>query len=289
MKLSEFERNYLITTVNSSNLNNIDFFIDLYGYSQTKPDQAPVFGNEATTYRLHVITKGVVYYTHDEQMVKLTKNSCFVLDPTQKTFFRTSRSQPASYYWISFNGREVRNILKLIGFGDTPTYLKLNVEFMPKIRRLLFNNFTITPEQKPISNFIFMQNFYAVAQLMYDSQQQERSKTTNKKKHADYIEQALAYFQEHYTEPDFKITDLAAHVHLHKNYFSTLFKAELGVPFSTYLAQKRMILAVSLIQQGYTSVTKIAEMVGIPDVSYFTKVFKKYNRISPSEDIAKFR
>ena len=288
MKLSEFEKSSLLTIVNSSNLNNIDFFIDLYGFSKTNPDQAPVFGNEATTYRLHIITKGVVYYTYNEQMVKLTKNSCFMLDPTQKTSFKTSHSQPASYYWISFNGREVKNILKLVGFGENPTFLKLDANLMPKIRRLLYKNFLITAEQKTISNLIFMENFYAVAQLIYHSQQQNKAQL-RKIAPANYIEQALVYFQDHYTEPDFKITNLANHVHLHKNYFSTLFKLELGVPFSVYLAQKRSILAVSLIQQGYTSVTKIAEMVGIPDVSYFTKVFKKYNRISPSEEIAKFR
>lgn len=286
MKISEFEKQPWVTAVNNSGLNLIDCFIDIYGYECTTPDKEAVT-NVGSTYRLHIITKGCVHFTQDNKTVKLYKNSCFILDPTKYCSFQPDRSNPAHYYWVSFNGREAKNILQQIGFNAHCLYLHLSSDLMPAIRRTLFKNFQLSTEEKPISNFIFMENFYALARLLRQAQPQENENGSSKKSRNDYMERALVYFKEHYTEPDFTISDVAKHVHLHKNYFSSLFKSEIGVPFSSYLADKRIVLAVSLIRQGQTSVVKLAESVGIPDPSYFTKVFKKYNHNSPSEEIHK--
>jgi len=179
MKLSEFEKLPWETAVNNSGLNLVDFFIDMYGHECTAPDKPPAT-NEGTTYRLHIITKGCVHFTQDGKTVKLYKNSCFILNPTRPCTFQPNPSNPANYYWVSFNGREANNILSQIGFNEHRQYFRLSSDIMPIIRRTLFKNFIISAEEKAMTNFIFMENFYALARLMRQAQPQENGQNNKK-------------------------------------------------------------------------------------------------------------
>ena len=68
-----------------------------------------------------------------------------------------------------------------------------------------------------------------------------------------------------------------------------LFKKEVGVSPSDYLLKERMSLAQQLISGGVTNrfssytVSQIAEACGFSEPLYFSRVFKKYFGVSPSE------
>lgn len=56
-----------------------------------------------------------------------------------------------------------------------------------------------------------------------------------------------------------------------------------GVTISHMLAQKRMQKAKILLRNSDLSVSEVAEAVGISNYNYFSRIFKKYHGISPSE------
>ncbi|MCD7729298.1 MAG: helix-turn-helix transcriptional regulator [Clostridia bacterium] len=76
---------------------------------------------------------------------------------------------------------------------------------------------------------------------------------------------------------------------LNYDYVRKLFKSEVGVTPHDYLTAKRMNLAGMLIKSGMSntysrySVGQIAEMCGYAEPLYFSRVFKKYYGVSPSE------
>ncbi|MBE5743038.1 MAG: helix-turn-helix transcriptional regulator, partial [Clostridiales bacterium] len=109
----------------------------------------------------------------------------------------------------------------------------------------------------------------------------------NKKNKTSHIDKALIYIKNHYHEEDLTLTKVAKEIHIHPNYLCSLFKTVIGTSFNAYLTQKRIDQAIVLIRKGMTSVVEIADMVGIPDASYFTKVFKKINVTTPTEEIRK--
>ena len=76
---------------------------------------------------------------------------------------------------------------------------------------------------------------------------------------------------------------------LSSDYVRKLFKKEVGVSPTDYLLKERMSLAQQLISGGVTNrfssytVSQIAEACGFSEPLYFSRVFKKYFGVSPSE------
>ena len=101
----------------------------------------------------------------------------------------------------------------------------------------------------------------------------------------------------HYSLPIQKVityidTDLTANLslsalsnllNLSPNYLSSLFKKEVGTTLTNYVNKKRIEHAVYLLSSTDMQIQNIAQYCGIPDVNYFTKIFKKVMNKTPSE------
>ena len=82
--------------------------------------------------------------------------------------------------------------------------------------------------------------------------------------------------------------DVAKSAGLSANYFSALFKEQMGCSYSAYLLNLRLKYARSLIESEHiTKVSSIASMVGFSSISYFIKAFKNKYEITPKEMIEK--
>ena len=78
------------------------------------------------------------------------------------------------------------------------------------------------------------------------------------------------------------LADLARVVQLHPTYFSDQFKKVVGVRPLDYLMRRRMERAQYLLLTTRSSVKEIADSVGIPDPAYFSRVFTRLCRVTPS-------
>ncbi|MEI7024153.1 response regulator transcription factor [Paenibacillus sp. y28] len=76
--------------------------------------------------------------------------------------------------------------------------------------------------------------------------------------------------------------DIARHLHLNPSYFSRYFKKLTGQNFTDYVHLIKMEEAKRLLAKGETA-ENTAYMLGYSDRAYFSKVFKKYTGVSPSE------
>jgi len=65
--------------------------------------------------------------------------------------------------------------------------------------------------------------------------------------------------------------------------FSRLFKQSCSCTFQEYLMKRRIDEAVRLLANPNTAITDIAFSVGFNDASYFTRAFKRYIGVNPSE------
>jgi len=81
------------------------------------------------------------------------------------------------------------------------------------------------------------------------------------------------------------LSDVAKEVNLSKEYLCRLFKKETDLQLFRYLNILRMKRAAFLITENSDRayVREVAAAVGIDDQFYFTRVFKKYYGVSPSE------
>jgi AraC-like DNA-binding protein len=65
--------------------------------------------------------------------------------------------------------------------------------------------------------------------------------------------------------------------------FSRGFKEAFGIAFRDYVVRYRLRQAYSLLKNPNISITDVAFSVGFSEVSYFSRIFKKYFGVSPSE------
>lgn len=80
---------------------------------------------------------------------------------------------------------------------------------------------------------------------------------------------------------DLTVRDLAEHCRLNPDHFSRLFQENFGMRPIKYIQSKRIERARLLLLSTNNSLKQIAEQVGLENISYFSRTFKKHMGISP--------
>lgn len=100
--------------------------------------------------------------------------------------------------------------------------------------------------------------------------------------HTDYVEAAKQYIECHILER-FSVQDAAAAIGITPNYLSSLFKRQLGQNFIDFVNARKVQHACILLRDGRHLVYEVSHMLGYDNAYYFTKVFKRYRGVTPSE------
>ena len=100
-------------------------------------------------------------------------------------------------------------------------------------------------------------------------------------KHGD-MKKADEYIERHYHH-DISLSGLSEYMGLSENYFSTLFKKEMGVSLKTYVNTVRIEKAKQLLKETNLKIYEVAEQVGYNNSTYFSTLFKKVTGRSVSE------
>lgn len=98
----------------------------------------------------------------------------------------------------------------------------------------------------------------------------------------DIIKEVQLFIQEHY-QHNITLNVLAEHFYLHPNYLSRLFKEKSGKNFSDFIMEVRMEKAKELLCSHDNKVLEISSLAGYDNPRYFSKVFKQYTGMTPSE------
>lgn len=82
---------------------------------------------------------------------------------------------------------------------------------------------------------------------------------------------------------DLSLKSMAALLNVNSSYLSMLFKKETGSTLTDYVNHKRIEHAIFLLNSTSMQVQAVARLCGIPDVNYFTKLFRKLVGKTPTE------
>lgn len=96
------------------------------------------------------------------------------------------------------------------------------------------------------------------------------------------VERAKNYIDQQY-QRDISLDDVSKMVNISPYYFSKLFKEETGENFIEYLTEIRIKNAKVLLQNTDKSIKEICVDSGYSDPNYFSRIFKKYMEVTPSE------
>lgn len=269
-----------ISAINPST-ESFNVIVGHFGYEKTLPTKELITSEEYHTFRLHYVIKGSVLYGFNGQERKVKKNSCFLLSPKSASYYKTNPKDPAIIFWVSYSGLEALRVTELMGFNENAAgVIVLNAKQGNAMTALMSN--ALKPTSTNLTDIVLLKNFTGIVELLTTSEKIETLRKPERKSPSSHIEKALKYIETNYANPYLSIEDVASSIPIHKNYLSLLFKTSLGVTFTQYLTQKRIEQATVLLKSTDYTVSKISNAVGYFDQLYFSKLFKKFNKLSPS-------
>ena len=101
------------------------------------------------------------------------------------------------------------------------------------------------------------------------------------------LDKLIVYINMHYSE-NLTLDQLSTVCYLSPSYISKTFKKQLNINFIDYLSSVRIKVAKRLMKNQGLSMKEISGEIGYADPNYFTRVFKKYEKMTPSEYRSKF-
>lgn len=107
----------------------------------------------------------------------------------------------------------------------------------------------------------------------------QRDKNNKDKKIIDEIKQFIEGNYQH----DIKLHHISERFYFSREYISRKFKQEYNENITDYIVSIRITKAKELLTHSNLSIREISNLVGYQDEKYFSKVFKKYERLTPND------
>lgn len=102
------------------------------------------------------------------------------------------------------------------------------------------------------------------------------------KKYSEAVEKCLKIIERDY-DKNISLDEVTKEVAVSKNYFCHIFKKEMNMSIWNYLTKVRLEKAKELLRKSDMKSYEIAFKVGYDNPSYFSKIFKKIEKMTPNE------
>lgn len=229
------------------------------------------------SYLFMIVLSGKGSFAYNKELHYLKPNDIVFIDCQKKYSHTSSSTEPWDLIWVHFNGKLIENYYEL--------YLKKNGSiFFNSESAIDLSNILL----KLINTTIYE---YSTAELLCSNllntiitktlTLSEISDKTNKSNYRKAI-QIKNYIDLNF-QKTLTLDALAEIFYTSKYHMSREFKKKYDITINNYITNKRTTLAKQLLRFTDKTINEISQLCGINDNSYFNKVFKKIEKLSPSE------
>lgn len=205
--------------------------------------------------------------------VLLKSHDLLVVYPGEKLEYKTKKDVPWSISWVGIYGDAVEKFLEMIHVSrENPVLSVEKHEAVSKILDELYDETYRTSISSKMRCISMLYEFFAVLTREVVPQNTKRS----------YVREAMRYMDFCY-DRKMTLTEVSRAVNLEKSYFAKIFKKETGVTVTEWIRDLRVRKACQLLENTDLTVQQIAMSVGVDNQLYFSKIFKKLMKVSPTE------
>lgn len=232
------------------------------------------------SYLFFIVIKGSGVLQFDDEEYQLKPGCCAFVDCQKKYSHKSASDDLWTLKWVHFNGSIMEGIYeKYSSFGGQPCFF---TEEHNTYITLLNEIFEIARTTSSIRDFrIYDKLTTLLMHILSESQKTERYSTDASSTDAKlrYIQE---YIEQHFTEK-ISLDELEKTFYINKYYLTRIFKQKYGISINNYIIQQRITSAKYQLRFSNKSIEKIGQNCGMSDASYFNRMFKKIEGVSPRD------
>ncbi|NEW00635.1 AraC family transcriptional regulator [Bacillus megaterium] len=228
-------------------------------------------------YMIHYIIRGKGIYTVKGITYSLTKGDAFLIEPNTLIYYEADKEDPWEYSWIGFNGVKAMEYISRsnISINHPVFHCQSDNRFFKTIDSMI--QISSLESNKDLLLTSKLYEFLYLLNKVYPNNNQN-----SEVKQQKYIEEALLFIEQNYAA-SITIQDVAKHISIDRSYLHRLFRKYVKKSPQIYLLNLRMEKASILLKRTNYKIGVIARSVGYRDVLLFTRTYKKYNNMTPSQ------
>lgn len=181
-------------------------------------------------------------------------------------------------YWVHFTGGNVTNLLRSYGLTDDKKvfYCGSDLAYQQLFRAMINELQMCKDSYQEMLEMYLRQIFIRLQRLFKTALKIDNTHVVEE------IDKATTFFNEHYNDP-ISIDEYARETHVSTSWFIRNFKACTGFTPMQYILSKRIYNAEVLLRDTDYNIAEISRIVGYDNPLYFSRVFRKTKKMSPSE------
>ena len=221
--------------------------------------------------------KGHFYFKGSKTATIVEKGNMVLFRPGEEQVYYYYAEDKTEVYWVHFTGWKVEQYLDSY---DLPK--KENVFFTgvspdyPWIYNQMIRELQLRRANYEDVNKLFIHHIFLTINRYIKEGKQTKHETISD------IERAVHYFNENYSKP-ITIEQYAQEHLMSVNWFIHSFKEVMHVPPMQYIVSLRIAAAKGYLESSNKNITEISNIVGYENSLYFSRLFKKYTGMTPSE------
>ncbi|WP_276352008.1 AraC family transcriptional regulator [Cohnella caldifontis] len=269
---------FSMTAVHPDPRENDELAVLFAGHSQTEPEHR--MGPQVLDYYLvHTIIEGAGTYRCRDRVYELTAGDSFFIFPGELHTYQSDARDPWRYRWIAFRGAKAAKWL--VGAGVSPeSPVVTGADSVPAAsaqaieERFRSGDWTSDWEAEGWLGLAF-------ASWARTNRPQGPPAVSRAGAAARTADRAARWLESQLALP-VTIAELAKDLGYHRTHLTKLFVREIGMSPVRYLQRARIERAKLLLREPF-SVEQVAASVGYGDPLYFSKAFKKWTGMTPTE------
>lgn len=204
----------------------------------------------------------------------ITKEMSFYLPANLKHEYFTT-SDHWALHWITFDGKELSSLLTHLKMLEA---LVLTHDPSSKLDTLWSQIFHAIKKDAQYGSYRASAYLYEYLLEYHYELLASNEKNSHKE---DKLSPIIEYINLNYMN-ELSLTDLAKISNVSPQYLCKQFQETFNMRPFEYITKKRLQVAKGLLLSGQYNVSETATLIGYHDCSYFCKLFRKYENMSPS-------
>ena len=226
-------------------------------------------------YQLICVVEGKLYTEINGKTESHLPGDVIIYYPGEPQIYYSYGKDLVSYYWIHFDGKNVEKLFKTLGIrGKRKINAPPNKEDIEIIYRM-----TEEINRNLPGNAVMLEGLFYQLCTDISRRNSETSKSLD-----GYSQLASAIkSMEHKPGAQYTIDDYARMCKMSRYHFMHIFKSVTGKSPIQYRNELRITRSATLLVQTDMNIKDISEYNGFEDSLYFSRCFRRYYGVSPSE------